>query len=129
MFCVVDDDDDVDVVAVKHVVPVVTETVTVRRVEQGESDESTSSSWDTEGLLSYVADQIQRLHGPFPRDARREKAVMQAFLNRWGDQAAPIARYAFEVAGGMWRGAPISISRFGQGSDKYFGAVIVEQLS
>jgi hypothetical protein len=136
MFSVLDEtDDDVDTerVVLNDTIPVVTETVTVRpvrRVEQGKTYVGVDpANWDADALLSYVATQIQRLHGPFPRDPKKETAIMRSFLNRWGDRAGAIAQYAFEVSGGMWRGSPVGITRFCKASDAYFGQVILDRLN
>lgn len=134
MFTVIDDD-DLDLAApaltIEDTLPVVTETVTVRpvaRVEQGKTHLGVDSSqWDAAQLLSYVASQIQRLHGPFPRDAKKENAIMRSFASRWGIKAGPIAVFAFEQAGGMWMNAPISLTRFCKGSDRFFGQVILDK--
>lgn len=133
MFTVLDEtDEDVETVTIKDTIPVVTETVTVRpvrRVEQGKTYVGTNpTDWDVDALLSYVATQIQRLHGPFPRDAKKERAIMSSFLSRWGKQAGPIAQYAFEVSGGMWRGSPVGMTRFCKASDPYFGQIIIDRL-
>jgi hypothetical protein len=126
---------DSDVALIEDVIPRVTETVTVRptsrvtKVEKGRTFVGTASStWSAEQLLSYVATQIQQLHGPFPRDPKKEVAIMRSFAGRWAEQAGPIAQYAFEVAGGMWRKAPISITRFCLKSDPYFAEIIAKEL-
>lgn len=121
MFTVLSDE---DVAVVEDVIPEVIETVTVRRAPQRPE----ADIWDAEQLLVYVASEIQQVHGPFPRDPKKESGIMRSFVSRWGDQAGPIAQYAFEVAKGMWRNAPISITRFCKGSDPYFAQVIAEQL-
>lgn len=136
MFTVIDDD-DLDTptptrTVVVTTVPVVTETVTVTPIPPTEDRTHARidpARWNTSQLLSYVAEQIERCHGPFPRNAVKEKATLGSFRARWGAKAGPIARYAFEQADGMWLGAPIGLNRFLVSSDPSFGAVIVEKLS
>lgn len=113
-----------DVALIDDVIPQVTETVTVRRTDHKDDD----FGWDVDELLGYVAGQIQQLHGPFPRNPKKEAATMRSFIGRWGEQAGPIARYAFEVSHGMWRNAPVGITRFCQACDPYFAEVIAKEL-
>lgn len=89
---------------------------------------SEDADWDWRALRDYVCAQIEEMHGPFPRDDRKEYGIFNAFVDRWGDRSARIARYAFETADGMWMGAPISINRFCKNSDPYFGTPISEKL-
>ena len=124
---------DSDVALVEDVIPEVTETVTVRavprKIEQRRTFVGTEANdWDADQLLGYVASKIEQLHGPFPRDPRKETGIMRSFLGRWGEQAGPSARYAFEVAHGMWRNAPIGITRFCRGCDPSFAEVIAKKL-
>lgn len=86
------------------------------------------TDWTWSDLRDYVVGQIEERFGAFPRDSRKESGVFKSFLARWGDQAQPIARHAFEVADGRWGGAPISVNRFCKNSDPYFAAVIAERL-
>lgn len=130
MFTMLSDD---DVAVVEDVIPTVIETVTVRRAPRKAEASRTfvgtgPGTWDADQLLGYVATKIQQIHGPFPRDPRKETGIMRSFLSRWGEQAGPIAQYAFEVAGGMWRNSPISITRFCKNSDPYFADVIAKRL-
>ena len=125
---------DSDVALVEDVIPEVTETVTVRAVPRKVERErifagTESHDWDTDQLLGYVVSEIERIHGSFPRDLRKETGIMRSFLGRWGEQAASIARYAFEVSDGMWRNAPIGITRFSQACDPYFAEIIAKKIS
>lgn len=119
-------------VTLSDAVPAVTETVRVRPAppEAGQTHVGVDPArWGLDALRSYIATQIERHHGPFPRDAKKERAILSSFLARWGAQAGPIAEYAFTVAGGMWRGAPVGMTRFCKGSDPYFAALIAEKLA
>jgi hypothetical protein len=80
--------------------------------------------WDWEALRDYVVEQIEKRHGMFPREGAKEKAIFARFIKDWGPRAAPIARYAFEVRGGIWKGAPIKVTRFTKACDPYFAAEI-----
>lgn len=85
-------------------------------------------SHEWEKVRNYVLDQIERCHGPFPRDVRQENTIFMAFAHRWEGQAMKIARYAFTEAKGMWMGAPIAVHRFGKTADSVFAKPIVEKL-
>jgi len=107
--------------------PSVTETVRVVSTGQvyGGYKAKEASAWDWADLRDYIVEQIEQRHGPQVRDALKESGICKAFIARWGiEDAVAIARAAFEVHDGMWRNAPISISRFAKGSDPYFASVI-----
>ncbi len=85
--------------------------------------------WDHLALRDWVIDQIESVRGVQPRlPAPHEAQLMLGFMGRWGDLAIPIARYAFDVCGGVWMGKPIAIERFAQGSDPYFAKEISRRL-
>lgn len=86
-------------------------------------------AWGWEELRDYVVRQIFQVVGTFPRDRAKEKSIFSAFLGRFGPDAPRIARYAFEIAGGYWKNAPISVNRFCKASDAYFGQPILEHLA
>jgi hypothetical protein len=83
------------------------------------------SDWSWQDLRDYVVIQIEAIHGPFPRVPLKESGIFKGFLNRWGDQSQVIAKRAFEVYGGMWAGAPVSIYRFAKSSDEFFAKPIL----
>ena len=91
----------------------------------GKADET----WDWRDLLDYVVDQIERLHGPFVRESGKEYGIFNAFVGRWGDRSAAIARYAFETNGGYWVNAPITITRFTKGNDPFFALPISQRIN
>lgn len=84
--------------------------------------------WDWRALRDYVAHQIEMRHGPFPRNEVKEAGIFKAFMSRWGDKAAAIARSAFDDHNGRWAGAPISLNRFCRASDPYFASVLADRL-
>jgi hypothetical protein len=87
-------------------------------------------NWSWEQLRDYVLRSTLERHGPQPR---REQPVVnsifQSFSARWGTQAGPIARFAFEQQDGFWRDAPVTITRFTKGNDGYFAGPISERLA
>jgi hypothetical protein len=85
--------------------------------------------WDWQDLRSYVVTQIERKHGPFPREDFKEVGIFKGFHKRWGQMAGMIAQAAFEVFDGMWKGAPISVQRFCANSDQFFAAEINRRLT
>ncbi len=86
------------------------------------------ADWDWQDLQAYVATRIIEIHGPFPRDDRKECGIFKSFVARHGKMAGPIAKFAFEVVGGEWMGAPIQVTRFCKGSDPYFSDPIKIRL-
>lgn len=85
--------------------------------------------WSWQDLRDYVTYEIESRFGPFPRDAGRETGIFKSFHARWGaDKARAIAEYAFEIQGGRWAGAPVSIWRFMRSSDDFFGGAIMARL-
>lgn len=112
-------------------VPTVTETVTTRLLPTTERTTHlavTEDSWGWEELRDYVVSQIEKYHGPFPRNMKTEHSIFKSFASRWEGKAAPIARFAFEQCDGMWRNAPITVNRFCRASDVYFAQVIADRL-
>lgn len=87
-----------------------------------------ASTLPWELLRDYVVEQIEAVHGPFPREPRRENTIFMAFYARWEDLALPIAKYAFEQAEGFWLGAPVSVARFEKASDTVFAMAIAAKL-
>lgn len=130
-------DTDLDVqgvtrlVTVKETVPVVKDEVVVRPVlsQSVTFAGKPPADWSWEELRDYVVREIEARFGAFPRDSKKEFGIFSAFKGRWGAQAGPIAKFAFDVADGRWKGAPISVTRFAKGSDPYFSVPISERLS
>jgi hypothetical protein len=116
--------------AVTTVAPVVVETVTVvaKPSQAAGFVMRDEQAWGWQDLRDYVIREIEQRHGPQVRDPKKEAAIFKSFLTRWSDSAVAIAKAAFEVHGGMWRGAPISVNRFCLASDEYFAAVIAKNL-
>lgn len=124
-----DTESDRSATRVVRTVAAVAESVTVRP-RTSEARAHLIGGADTwESLRDYVVAQIEQRWGPFPRDPKKEYGIFSSFLSRWGGQAMPIARHAFEIEDGRWRGAPISVNRFCKASDQWFGQVIAERLT
>lgn len=86
--------------------------------------------WSWEQLRDYVMRSIAERHGPQPRrEAHQVNSIFKSFAARWGNQAGPIARFAFEQQDGYWRDAPVDIRRFTKGNDAYFAGPISERLA
>lgn len=128
-----------DVAPPAHVVvhepfPEITETVTVRALAPVPSAYTAAflatplEQWSWEQVRDYVVHQIETLHGAFPRVPYKEKAIFIGFLGRWPEHSTGIARYAFEVKNGFWRGAPVGVNRFCKASDSYFARPIAVAL-
>ena len=85
-------------------------------------------AWSAADVGAYITEEILRAHGP-QLPAREAQAVLQAFCQRFTiPVAARIARAAFEVYGGMWRGAPVTWRRFGATNDPFFAEPILAAL-
>lgn len=108
--------------------PVVTERVIVTQIASAKHVMKPESEWGWEEMRDYVVKAIEDRHGPFPRNFKTESGIFKGFMKRWGSQAPAIARFAFEQCDGMWKGAPISVTRFCQGSDPYFAQPIASRL-
>lgn len=127
-------DDDVIVATAPTVIVetptlVVTEHVHTTPVPSATHVMAPVEEWGWEELRDYVVSSIEKTHGPFPRNMKTEHSIFKSFAKRWGSQAGPIARYAFEVSDGMWRGAPISVNRFCLNSDTWFAEPILARLN
>lgn len=125
-------DDDLDlgtsVTVTQPAAPVIVERVVVRQIPSATHLLKSESDWGWEEVRDYVVRAIEQAHGPFPRNSKTEHSIFKGFVKRWGSQAGPIARFVFEQTGGMWKGAPVSVNRFCQASDKYFAQPISERL-
>ena len=86
------------------------------------------SQWGWSDLRDYVVREIEKRFGAFPRDLVKEAGIFKGFMNRWGEKAPAIAKAAFEVHDGMWRGAPIAVTRFTVGNDPYFARIIASNI-
>jgi hypothetical protein len=87
-----------------------------------------AEEWTWEDVRNYVVRQIETFHGEFPKDPARIASIFKGFHRRHGAMAGPIAVAAFDVHRGYWRGSPISVTRFCQGSDLYFSEPIKGRL-
>ncbi len=109
---------------VKQTSVVIREEVTVTKRQHHKTYlASTGEAWTWRQLRDYVENQIESRFGPIERDANwtvRTAGVFKGFVNRWGDKAPAIARYAFERCDGEWMNEPVSVSRFTKGNDPYF---------
>lgn len=116
--------------AVREAAPAITESVSITPMpSQSRTHLMTDhGSWGWSEIRDYVVTEIEARTGPFPRDARKEASIFKRWTGKYGDESVEIARYAFEVCNGRWRGAPVSITRFCKGSDEWFSDVILEAL-
>lgn len=112
-----------------EVAPVVTQQVTVEQVPSRTDLAREESQWSWQELRDYVVAQIIAKHGPFPRDAKKEFGIFSRYLRDHGQAGIAVAKAAFEMYDGYWRGAPISINRFSKGSDPYFVEPILARLT
>lgn len=122
-------------VQVQDEAPVIQERVTIRPLAPVTPNAKTThlavsgDQWGWAELRDYVVSSIEKITGPFPRNETKEMGIFKSFVSRWGSDATPIARYAFETMGGFWKNAPVSVSRFCKASDPYFAQPIVDHLN
>lgn len=109
--------------------PKVTETARAVAVTGTAYIAKSDAEWGWSDLRDYILTEIEARHGAQVRDPKKEAGIIKAFMSRWGTEGAVrIARTAFEVHDGMWRGAPISINRFCLNSDQWFAGVIAKNF-
>lgn len=113
-----------------RVAPAIQETVTVTPLPSTSRTHLLSSpqQWGWSEIRDYVVSEIEARWGAFPRDSRKEASIFKRWCKAYGDDAHEIAKYAFEVCDGSWKGAPISINRFCKGSDEWFSDPILDAL-
>lgn len=124
-------DTELDIQGVTKIVTV-SETVTVTPIKPrtsamayvGKSDHE----WQWNDLRDYVVYEIEKRYGRFTSTATKEFGIFNSFMKRWGLKAPAIARYAFEVCGGQWRGRPVHIEDFCRNSDPHFAQPIADRL-
>jgi hypothetical protein len=90
--------------------------------------------WGWKELRDYVVTEIEARFGPMPnRNLHHEYGIFTRFVaprekGGWGEQAKDIARFAFEVMDGRWRGRQVSIYHFSKNQDREFAEVIAARL-
>lgn len=88
-----------------------------------------TADWTWQELRDYVVKQLSDRNIRYAAiPAERLASIFKGFHARWGDQAAAIARYAFEICEGYWKSAPITPVRFSKNSDPYFASLIAPRL-
>lgn len=121
-------------------VPLITERVTIHQQSPHAFLAREETVWGWEDLRDYVASEITKRFGVFPRDPKKEYGIFTNFIIRWDGigkdgvathpgRSVAIAKFAFEVHDGRWKGAPVRFTRFCKGSDPYFAQPIVEYLA
>jgi hypothetical protein len=119
-------------IAASTVVPVVTESLTIRRHSNPDQRRSyvgrPDDQWTWQNMRDYVMSQMEARFGQIDRNPMKERGIFLGFLNRWGAQAPRIARFALETCEGIWQGNRIDINRFCKKSDPWFAAQIAQRL-
>jgi len=127
-------DDDPVVIHEVTVEVTATSEITATYTEVPQDDDSRrhligDGGWDWHQLQDYVVGELLARFGPFPRDPLKESGIFKRFVKQYGAYAEPIARFAFEVGNGYWKGSPVSVNRFCAKSDPYFAAPIAKHLN
>jgi hypothetical protein len=85
-----------------------------------------AADWTWQDLRDYVIMAITEKFDAPQRDLLKEAAIFKGFISRYGTvDAVLIATCAFEINGGVWRHAPITITRFTKNNDPYFADVLL----
>jgi len=77
-------------------------------------------------LDEHILGQIARYGGP-QLPCYQTGEILGGFIERWGADAMAIVIQAFEVHHGMWRGAPVTIQRFGSRHDDFFAIPLLAE--
>jgi len=93
----------------------------------GSSLPVTDAEWTPALLARFVRDEITRRNGP-QLPVQQESQIITGFFERYGEMSVKIVRYVFDVCGGMWRGAPVTVRRFAPGQDNYFAEPILREI-
>jgi hypothetical protein len=86
--------------------------------------------WTWQDLRDYVITEITERFGVPQRDALKESIIFKAFIERHGIvNAVLIATCAYRIHHGIWRSAPITVTRFTKNNDPYFADVLLAQVN
>lgn len=87
--------------------------------------------WTWKDLRDYVLFKIEERDGTAgPRSETRELGIFKRFALEFGEQAGPIAVFAFQTCDGYWRGSPVGVGRFAKASDDFFAReILLKHLS
>ncbi|SRR5579859_3423546 len=81
----------------------------------------------SEALSAHILAEIARTCGS-QLPCYRQDEILSSFFDRFGPEAGmAICEQAFGVHGGMWRGAPVTVRRFGESQDPYFANPLLEE--
>lgn len=107
------------------------QTVTTTRVDTAESVYLLKPvpQWTWQDLRDYVITEAEKRSGPQIRNLAKESGIFKGFIGRYGiESAVMIAIAAYEIYEGIWRSAPIGVTRFTKGNDPYFSDVILATM-
>ena len=80
-----------------------------------------------ESFADYVRGEITRTCGP-QLPCYRSDEILNGFASRFGiTDAMAICGRAFTAHDGMWRSAPVTVARFAEGQDEFFGLPLLEE--
>lgn len=109
----------------------VTQEVTVSRADSAETSYLLKpvAQWVWEDLRNYIVTEGEKRFGPQQRNPAKEAGILKAFIGRHGiADAVMVAQAAFEIYEGMWRSAPITVTRFTRNNDAYFAEPILARM-
>jgi hypothetical protein len=109
--------------------PQVTSTITVAPVSArvAELADLPPGDWKIADFKLFITEEIERHAGPQLPCPQRDE-ILDGFWARYGPQGVMIARRAFEVYGGFWMAAPITVRRFEESQDVYFADVLLREI-
>lgn len=86
-----------------------------------------ATEWTAGDFRGFVIDEMLRRNGP-QLSVQQADQLMTEFFGRFGADAVNIVRRVFEVHGGFWRGAPVTVRRFAQSQDVFFAEPILAEI-
>lgn len=84
--------------------------------------------WSAADFAAFVLEEINRACGE-QLPVSDGDAILAGFFDRWGaETAVRIAKAAFELYGGFWANAPVTVRRFADTHDEFFAYRILAAL-
>ena len=109
----------------------VTEQVAITAVSPAQAARATkpASQWSPGDFAAFVFEEIHRACGD-QLPCRDAEGILAGFFYRWGaERAVRIAKAAFELYGGIWQNAPVTVRRFAATHDEFFARRILAALA
>jgi hypothetical protein len=109
----------------------VSQRTSITPVSAGQAARATKPAhqWSPEDFAAFVTEEIHRACGE-QLPCRDAQGILTAFFGRFGAaDAVRIAKAAFELYGGFWAQAPVTVRRFADTHDDFFARPILEAVA